>query len=157
MFGTGRAPIASGTFGSFAALLLFYPIHGLPLPIYLLTTAAVFALGVWAADYLEPIFGKKDDGRIVIDEVVGQWITLLPVLLLPAMQEKKGETIWFLMLVTGFVAFRLFDIWKPGPVRWAERKYAGGLGVMLDDVIAGIFAGVALAGLIEILDRSAIL
>ena len=86
-------------------------------------------------------FGCKDDGRIVIDEVVGQLLTLAPLLVAGAEHSLP----W---LVTGFVAFRVFDIWKPGPVRWAERRFRGGVGVMMDDVVAGVLgAGVLGAAL----------
>jgi phosphatidylglycerophosphatase A len=100
------------------------------------TWLALLALGVWAADRAERIYGK-DDGRIVIDEVLGQLLTLAPFLLwgpisLPA-------------LVTGFVTFRLLDIWKPGPVRWAERRFVGGVGVVADDVLAGALGAALMA------------
>jgi phosphatidylglycerophosphatase A len=102
-----------------------------------LSWVALTCLGVWAADGAELAFGRKDDGRIVIDEVVGQLLTLAPLLLAGAADSLP----W---LVTGFVAFRVFDIWKPGPVRWAERRFQGGLGVMMDDVVAGALGAVVL-------------
>ncbi len=89
------------------------------------------------------MFGRADDGRIVIDEVVGQLLALAPLLALPLVERTNWRA-----LVTGFVAFRVLDIWKPGPVRWAERRFSGGTGVMMDDVVAGALAALALAALL---------
>jgi phosphatidylglycerophosphatase A len=140
--GAGFAPFAPGTFGAALALPIF--VLASPWPALLaLTWGALLALGIWAADQAEAAFGRADDGRIVIDEVVGQLLALAPLLALPASPRTN-----FPALVTGFVAFRLFDVWKPGPVRWAERRFSGGMGVMLDDVVAGaLAAGVVAAGL----------
>jgi phosphatidylglycerophosphatase A len=96
----------------------------------------MLALGVWAAEHAEHVFGQHDDGRIVIDEVVGQLITLFPLLLIAGAARSLP------LLAAGFAAFRLFDIWKPGPVLWAERNFAGGAGVMLDDVVAGVLGAI---------------
>ena len=134
--GAGYAPVAPGTFGSAVAVVLFPLISLLGPWLYLLSALALLSLGVWAADEAERAFGRKDDGRIVIDEVVGQLLTYAPLVIF----EVPVGLLW---LVTGFVVFRGLDIWKPGPARWAERSFAGGAGVMLDDVIAGLMgAGV---------------
>ena len=109
--------------------------------IRLLVTLGV--LGIWAAGQAEAFFGRSDDGRIVIDEVVGQLIALVP--LLGEVGRLLGVVDWLIWAVTGFVLFRVFDIWKPGPVRWAERRFEGGLGVVLDDVVAGALAAVVLS------------
>jgi phosphatidylglycerophosphatase A len=129
-------------------VLLFLGLSGLSGPLYALTVAALSCLGIWAADRAESLFGKKDDGRIVIDEVAGQLVTLAPVLLLCGAGQSQalglevaGET-WWILVVTAFVVFRVLDIWKPGPIRWAERRFAGGLGVMLDDLLAGVLGGI---------------
>jgi phosphatidylglycerophosphatase A len=107
----------------------------------ILAWGALMGAGIWAADEAERIFGRPDDGRIVIDEIAGQLVALAPLAVLPAARPS------FLAVVTAFVAFRGFDIAKPGPVRWAERRFAGGLGVMADDVVAGaLAAGVVIAG-----------
>ncbi len=97
----------------------------------MLTLAALLALAVWAAERAGRHFGVVDDGRIVIDEVVGQLVALAPL--------AGGRAAWPLV-VTGFVAFRVFDVWKPGPVGRAERTLAGGFGVVMDDVVAGALA-----------------
>jgi phosphatidylglycerophosphatase A len=142
--GAGLSPVVPGTVGSALGVLLYLPLAGLGAPLYVLTALALVALGIWAADLAERVFADKDDGRIVIDEVAGQLLTLAPVVAL-APPESLRSPAW---LVTGFVAFRLLDIWKPGPVRWAERSFRGGAGVVLDDVIAGLFAAALLAAAI---------
>ncbi|UCE88003.1 MAG: phosphatidylglycerophosphatase A [Deltaproteobacteria bacterium] len=138
--GVGYAPVAPGTFGSAAAIPIFVLLSRLDPLLYSLTVVALVFLGIWAADMTEGLFGRKDDGRIVIDEVVGQLIALAPLALGGG---PRGAT----ALVTGFVAFRLFDIWKPGPVAWAERHFRGGAGVVLDDVAAGLLAALVVAAL----------
>jgi phosphatidylglycerophosphatase A len=131
--GSGYSPIASGTAGSavgvalFAALTWGLGMATLPL---LAVTVGVTLLGVWAAGRAEAIFGGKDDGHITIDEVAGQLISLLA---LPVR--------WEVMLV-GFLLFRFFDIVKPPPARQLESLH-GGVGVMGDDVFAGIYANLA--------------
>ena len=141
--GAGYAPIAPGTFGSAVGVALFVPLSGLHPLLFALTTATLLALGTWAADRAELFFGKKDDGRIVIDEVVGQLIALFPVLFF----ANPGGLHLLALLGAGFLLFRLFDIWKPGPVGWAERRFEGGAGVMLDDVAAGALAALVMTPL----------
>jgi phosphatidylglycerophosphatase A len=134
--GSGLVPIAPGTFGSALGLLIFVLFSPMGFALFGATWAGLLALGVWAADRAERIYGE-DDGRIVIDEVLGQLLTLAPLLLWgPAS---------FLALVTGFVTFRLLDVWKPGPVGWAERHFEGGAGVVADDVVAGALGALVMA------------
>jgi phosphatidylglycerophosphatase A len=131
--GAGLLPVAPGTWGSAVAVVLCWAwraLGGGPLGFWVAIAVAT-AVGVWAAGATERITGRPDDGRIVIDEVAGQWLTLAPVV------AWAPEGALFPSLVTGFVLFRLLDIAKPGPVRWAERHFAGGVGVMADDVVAG--------------------
>lgn len=104
--------------------------------------AGLFAAGVWAGGAVVAASGVEDDQRIVIDEVVGQLVTLAPLLAWPGFGPRAGA---WLAVVTGFVAFRVFDVWKPGPVRSADERIRGGLGVMLDDVVAGVLGALALA------------
>jgi phosphatidylglycerophosphatase A len=141
--GAGFAPFAPGTFGAALAIpifvLLSHSFAGLTL-----AWGALMAAGTWAAGEAERAFGRSDDGRIVIDEVVGQLLALAPLLALPAASRTKVSAV-----VTAFVAFRLLDIAKPGPVRWAERRFEGGWGVMLDDVVAGALAAIVVAALIS--------
>ncbi len=123
--GTGFIPIAPGTMGSIVALAVFWflPVHfGLQMGLIIV----FFFLGVWSSGQVEKEKGN-DPGLVNIDEVVGQWITLLMV----------GHH-WLLYLI-GFGLFRLFDIWKPFPID-RTQKIRGGWGIMVDDVLAGIYA-----------------
>jgi phosphatidylglycerophosphatase A len=132
--GSGLAPMAQGTFGSLAAILPWLLLRELSLPLNLLAIVLGFALGVWACEMAGRALGVDDHRALVWDEFVGQWIALLPALLAP----------WWAVLL-GFALFRLFDVWKPWPIREFDRRLHGGLGVMVDDVIAGVFAAVVLA------------
>ena len=126
----GLCPRAPGTCGSAVAVLLV-PWCFLPLPLLarLLLLACLLVLGTLAAGRAERIIGKDDPGEVVIDELVGQWLVFLPF---------AGMSIIGLLL--GFVLFRLFDIIKPWPIRWSEKRFPGGFGVMLDDLLAGVYA-----------------
>jgi len=130
--GAGLAPVAPGTAGAAVGVVAYLLLAGLGPWLYALATVALLSLGVRAADAAERFYGRKDDGRIAIDEVVGQLLALAP-LALPGMPSG-----WF-PVVTGFVAFRVFDVWKPAPARRAEQL-GGGAGVMLDDAVAGALA-----------------
>ena len=134
--------MAPGTAGSAVGVALCLPLAGLGPWLYALATLALLSLGIRAADAAERWYGRGDDGRIVIDEVVGQLIALAPLAL-------PGVGWSWLAAVTGFVAFRVFDVWKPGPARRAERL-AGGAGVMLDDVVAGALAAPLVAAVLWI-------
>lgn len=141
--GVGLLPAAPGTWGSAFAVGIFVLFSPLPGALLILSLLALGALGVWAADVSEAVFERGDDGRIVIDEVVGQLLALAPLAFLaPAFIEGREIP----ALVTGFVAFRCLDITKPGPVGWAERRFSGGLGVMMDDVVAGGLAALVVTG-----------
>ena len=126
--GSGLAPIAPGTFGSLAALIPWLALRGLPLPYYLLALIAAFGIGVWACQWTIRRLGVEDPGLVVWDEFVGLWIALI------ALPDR-----WY-FVIAGFVFFRFFDIAKPWPVRWADRRIKGGFGTMLDDVFAGGYA-----------------
>ena len=132
-FGSGLAPVAQGTFGSLAAILPWLLLRQLSLPLNLLIIAIGFVIGVWACDVAGRKLGVDDHRSLVWDEFVGQWIALLPALLAP----------WW-AIVIGFALFRLFDVWKPWPIGYLDRHLKGGLGVMMDDVIAGLFAAIVL-------------
>ena len=124
---SGYLPKAPGTWGSLVGVLLFLGLRLLPLSTYLLVVALLFGIGVFAAGSMEKIVDCADPGIVVIDEIVGQLITLASCpLTLPG-------------LAAGFAFFRLFDILKPFPVGWLDRHIHGGLGIMLDDVIAGVY------------------
>jgi phosphatidylglycerophosphatase A len=130
--GLGYAPVASGTFGTLAGIPAFWLLARLPGPLWLLTWAALLALACWIADVAGRIYGVADDGRIVIDELVGYLAT---VALLPFS--------WTAALL-GFLWFRFFDIAKPPPASWFDRRWKNGAGVVLDDVVAGLYAAIAL-------------
>ncbi|OZB61188.1 MAG: phosphatidylglycerophosphatase A [Lysobacterales bacterium 14-68-21] len=132
-FGSGLVPKAQGTAGSLVAILPWLWMRHLPLPTYALVVAIVFVIGIWACQVAGRQLGVDDHRALVIDEFVGQWIALVPAVLAP----------WWTVLA-GFVLFRLFDVGKPWPIAWLDRRLKGGLGVMVDDVVAGIFAAVAL-------------
>ncbi len=138
--GVGFLPLAPGSFGAALAVAIFVLDSVLAPALLALSWGALVALGVWTADIAGRAFGTPDDGRIVIDEVAGQLLALAPLLALP-----PGERTGLAGLVTAFVAFRVFDIWKPGPVRWAERRFSGGVGVMADDLAAGALAAIVVA------------
>lgn len=135
-FGSGLSPVAPGTAGSLAALLPWLALRELPWPAYLAVVVAAFALGVWASNVIVRRLAIADPGVIVWDEFVGQWIALLPLLAMP-----RGV----LGIAAGFGLFRLFDVLKPWPVSWADRRIGGGFGVMFDDVLAGFYAALVLA------------
>lgn len=132
-FGSGLSPVAPGTAGSLAALLPWFALRELPWPWYLAALVFAFALGVWACTRVVERLRIGDPGFVVWDEFVGQWIALMPLLWVPLR--------WWL-LVAGFALFRLFDVVKPWPVSWADRRVKGGFGVMFDDVLAGIYAAI---------------
>lgn len=149
VFGIGRMRPAPGTWGSLAALPVFWALFMLGgLPLVLLATGAVFILGVWATTALTEGQSDPDPSEIVIDEVLGQMIALLPLAIAASRHDLSILALWP-GWVAGFLLFRLFDILKPGPVGWADRRHDP-LGVMLDDAIAGLLAAlgvVVLAGL----------
>ncbi|QFY88366.1 phosphatidylglycerophosphatase A [Magnetovirga frankeli] len=127
-FGSGLAPKAPGTFGTLAAIPFLLLLSLLPLGLYLLALALGLALGVWVCGRTSSDLGVHDHGGIVWDEFVGLWISFIAV------------PIGWQSLLLGFILFRLFDILKPWPIGWLDRRVAGGLGIMLDDVLAGVYA-----------------
>ncbi len=138
-FGAGLLPAAPGTWGSLAALPFAWAIRALWGTVGLAIAAAtVFIAGWWAAGAVATASGTKDPGAIVIDEVAAQWLVLLAVPLDP------------LAYALALLLFRIFDIWKPWPVCWADRHIAGGLGIMLDDLMAAVYAVLVLSALLAI-------
>jgi phosphatidylglycerophosphatase A len=131
-FGVGYSPVAPGTLGTLVAIPIYYFLSEIPSPLYEITLIGFFFLSVWISENAEIFFGKKDDRRIVIDEIVGFLVTMLWV----------PKTLPFIIM--GFFLFRFFDILKPFPIRRMERKLKGGFGVVLDDVMAGIYANIIL-------------
>jgi phosphatidylglycerophosphatase A len=130
----GNLPWAPGTWCSLAAAL-FTPLLFEPLPLItrLILLVVLFFLGSHASGRAEDILGEKDPGRAVVDELFGQWLTFLPFATLPIVD-----------LLVGFILFRLFDIFKPPPIRASENWLPGGYGVMIDDGLAAVYAMIGL-------------
>jgi phosphatidylglycerophosphatase A len=139
LFGVGLLRPGPGTWGSAAALPLFWALHAVGgLILALVAIAAVIPLGFWAVRAETSGATEEDPGEIVIDEVAGQWIALLPVSWGATVAGADILALWP-GWIAGFALFRLFDIWKPWLVGRADRM-GGPAGVMLDDIVAGLFA-----------------
>lgn len=130
--GLGYAPVASGTFGTLAGIPAYWLLAQLPPTLWLLTVLALFFLACWVAGAAGKIYGVVDDGRIVIDELVGYLVTIA---LLPFTWKAA---------ILGFLLFRFFDILKPQPARYFDRTVKNGYGVVLDDVVAGLYGALTL-------------
>jgi phosphatidylglycerophosphatase A len=133
--GSGLSPWAPGTAGTLAAVPLYLAVAGLALPWYLGLVALATLVGIWACGATARDLGGRDPGAIVWDEVVGYLVT---------MTAAPPGWVWVLL---GFALFRLFDIWKPWPIRVLDARVHGGLGIMLDDLVAGALAWAALQGI----------
>ncbi len=131
-FGSGLSPIAPGTVGSLAALVLALPLAALPLWLGLAVVVLAFFVGIQLCGETARRLGVHDYGGIVWDEFVGMWLVLV---LLPF------EALWWL---AAFLLFRLFDVLKPWPIGWLDRRIHGGLGIMLDDGLAAVYALIVL-------------
>jgi phosphatidylglycerophosphatase A len=134
VFGIGRSPTAPGTAGSAVALPVAYLI-ALVAGRGVLLFAAILLLGIgsWACEIYARKKGEVDPKECVIDEVAGQWITCA---------FAPTAILWYLV---AFILFRLFDIWKPWPLKWVERTVPGGLGIMADDVVAALMGSIIIA------------
>lgn len=139
--GVGYSPVAPGTAGSLLALLILWALPFSPLGLAL-ALLAVVGVGGWAAGRAERVLGSKDPGPVVIDEIAGMFLSVL------SLPRSLG------LLLAAFLLFRFFDIVKPFPIRQSQ-KLAGGLGVMLDDLIAGMYTLGFLWGLLALLGRPA--
>ncbi|MES9836084.1 MAG: phosphatidylglycerophosphatase A [Candidatus Thiodiazotropha sp.] len=135
-FGSGLLPKAPGTYGTLVGVPLYLLMQPLPLLSYILLVALGFVAGLWLCQRAVEDLGVHDHSGIVWDEIVGY---------LAAMAFAPPGWIW---IVIGFLLFRLFDIFKPWPIRWIDRRVKGGLGIMLDDLAAGIYS----AGVISLLN-----
>jgi len=130
--GVGYSPVAPGTLGTLIAIPVYYFLSNILSPIYEITLVGFFFLAVWISENAERFCGKKDDQKIVIDEIIGFLITMLWV----------PRTLLFVII--GFFLFRFFDILKPFPIRRLEKGFKGGFGVVLDDVVAGVYGNIIL-------------
>ena len=130
--GSGLFPVAPGTAGTLAAIPLYWALIQLPMWGYVLGVVLTIFIGIWACQVYSDVLGVHDHGSIVWDEVAGYLLTMAVV-----------PFDWMLVLA-GFFLFRLFDIWKPWPIRRLDKNVEGGFGIMLDDIVAGIYAAACL-------------
>jgi phosphatidylglycerophosphatase A len=130
-FGAGLSPVAPGTVGAFAALLPWLGLRELSPGLYLAAVAVAFVIGVWACGRAIGMVGAADPRAVVWDEFVGQWIALAPL------QWFDGG---WIAVAAAFALFRAYDVLKPWPIGWADRRVGGGFGIMLDDLLAGVCA-----------------
>ena len=126
--GVGYVPLFPGTLGSLVGVVLFFLLKDLKPISYLITLVTFSFFACWVSTQAEIFFGKKDSQKIVLDEVVGMLVTL------------AGISFSWSSVVLGFILFRLFDIWKPYPIRLCQDRLPRGWGVVGDDVVAGIYA-----------------
>jgi phosphatidylglycerophosphatase A len=131
-FGAGCSPKAPGTMGTLLAVALYLPLSRLPLEFYLAAVLAVSLVGIWLCGRAARDLGVHDHPGIVWDEIAGYLVTMI---------AAPAGWAWIL---AGFALFRLFDIVKPWPIGWLDRRVPGGLGIMLDDLVAGLLAAVCL-------------
>jgi len=136
-FGSGLSPKAPGTAGTLVAMLLWPLLAGLPLEIYLAIVAVVSVGGFYLCGKTASDLGVHDHPGIVWDEIAGYWLAMAAI-----------PCTWYWMLA-GFVLFRLFDIWKPWPISWLDKQVHGGVGIMADDLLAGLFAWILLFGAMQ--------
>ncbi|MES9993594.1 MAG: phosphatidylglycerophosphatase A [Candidatus Thiodiazotropha sp.] len=135
-FGSGLLPKAPGTYGTLVGIPLYLLMQPLPLLLYVVIVALAFIAGLWICQRAAEDLGVHDHSGIVWDEIIGY---------LAAMTFAPPGWVW---IVLGFLLFRLFDIFKPWPIRWIDRRVEGGLGIMLDDLLAGLYT----AGVISVLN-----
>ncbi|MBK1617968.1 phosphatidylglycerophosphatase A [Lamprobacter modestohalophilus] len=142
-FGAGLSPMAPGTMGTLVAIPIYLVLSHLPGLAYLVALAVLIGVGLWACDKVAAEMGEDDPPSIVWDEIVGFLVAMAaaPVVSLA----------WILM---GFLLFRLFDIYKPWPVSWTEKRFKGGLGIMADDLVAGAMTWVVLTFMAMIVSAS---
>lgn len=137
-FGAGLAPKAPGTFGTLAAIPFYLLMQSLPLISYISVVILAFIAGIWICETSARWLQKDDPSAIVWDEFVGFWITMI---------AAPPNWQW---IVLGFVLFRFFDILKPWPINLVDKTIHGGLGIMIDDVIAGIFSFIVMQWLYHV-------
>jgi phosphatidylglycerophosphatase A len=148
-FGVGYLPLIPGTFGSLVGVgifLLLFTATSASFAVILIVILVITFAGIWAAFRTEELEGKKDPGKVVVDEVAGQMIALLPLTLFTLQPLTRG-------VIVSFILFRLFDIFKPYPAGRFERL-KGGFGIMCDDLMAGTYAAVITSILIMVFGRS---
>ena len=138
-FGAGLSPKAPGTMGTVVAVFIYLVLPNMPPIIYAGLILLSFVFGIWICGKTAEDLGVHDHGGIVWDEFVGYWITMF---------MAPSGLFWVLL---GFGLFRLLDIFKPWPIKWADKELAGGLGIMLDDVLAGIMAALCMQAVVVLI------
>ncbi|GJM13738.1 MAG: phosphatidylglycerophosphatase A [Pseudohongiella sp.] len=138
-FGAGLSPKAPGTVGTVVAVLIYLALPSMPLIAYAAIIVLSFILGIWICGKTAEDLGVHDHGGIVWDEFVGYWITMF---------MAPSGLVWALL---GFALFRVLDIFKPWPIKWADKELSGGVGIMLDDVLAGIMAALCIQALVVLI------
>ena len=138
-FGSGTVPKGPGTAGTVVAMVIYLLLPDLSAWLQAALIAVTFLLGVWLCGKTADDLGVHDHGGIVWDEFVGYWITMF-----------MAPQAWFWPLV-GFVLFRILDIFKPWPIKWVDQQVKGGMGIMLDDVLAGIMAALCIQALVVLI------
>lgn len=128
----GFVPLAPGTWGAVVGVALYWTIRYLPLPSYVAAVVAFTVFAIWVSNYAQQIFDESDPPRVVIDEIAGYLVTM------------AFHSVAISIAIGGFILFRIFDISKPPPIRWIEHRFADGRGIVLDDVMAGVYANAAL-------------
>lgn len=133
--GSGLAPKAPGTFGTLAAIPFYLLLSQLSLPVYGIVLLLASVVGVWLCGKTAKDLGVHDHPGIVWDEFCGYWLTML---------AAPDGWVWIFL---GFILFRLFDIWKPWPISFVDRHVPGGVGIMVDDLIAGLYSLIIIQGI----------
>ncbi|MCL9782178.1 phosphatidylglycerophosphatase A [Vibrio sp. S4M6] len=137
-FGSGLSPIVPGTMGTIASIPFYLLLVQLPAPAYYLVVVLACVIGIKICQVTSDDMGVHDHGSIVWDEFAGYWITMLVV---PYLHINTLDWRW---VVAGFVIFRFFDMVKPWPISWLDKRVGGGFGIMVDDILAGIMSLIVL-------------
>ena len=142
--GSGLPRRAPGTWGTVGGLIVAIPLLSLGFVPFLIITILSCVIGSWICGRTSELMGGHDNPHIVWDEWAGMWLTLLPLSYMGIADgnfwQNIAQTSSIVAIIIAFILFRFFDIIKPPPIGWADKKVAGGLGIMLDDIIAGVMA-----------------
>ena len=152
--GSGLPKRAAGTWGTVGALVVAIPMLWLGFWGFLAVTVVGALVGSYICGKTSDLMGVHDDPHIVWDEWVGMWVSLLPILWLHFYDDAllQGHQLSLLLLYfAAFVAFRFFDILKPFPIKWVDKNVSGGFGILIDDILAGLMAGVVLIVFVSVL------
>lgn len=152
--GSGLPKRAAGTWGTVGGLVVAIPMLWLGFWGFLAVTVVGALVGSYICGKTSDLMGVHDDPHIVWDEWVGMWVSLLPILWLHFYDDAllQGHQLSLLLLYfAAFVAFRFFDILKPFPIKWVDKNVSGGFGILIDDILAGLMAGVVLIAFVSVL------